>query len=183
MQQAGTIFNLAAGADDALHLANLTPPFSNLVTVMGVEYVFGASTTHDTINVVNDIGMTQVTGGFGADMIDVSASGAFDTIRFTSVQDSYNNAAERDVVVGFDPSGDAFLFDGMAGQFASAVNFIEGDFDMDAGTSEARLVDIGDGNQLLEIDVDGDGVIGASDMTVELRDLSGPLHNGVFQIT
>ncbi len=129
------------------------------------------------IRIDNVIGTTTVTAGFGADW--VVAGGSFDQFRFTSVQDSYNTAAERDVVEGFDASGDTFVFDGI--DFATSVTFVGSDPFTGTG-SEARLSDLGGGFELLEIDVDGDGTIGANDMTIELFNLNGTLTSGHFLI-
>jgi hypothetical protein len=49
------------------------------------------------------------------------------------------------------------------------------------GVSEARL-DTSGGQPLLQIDVDGDGVMTANDMVIELHNLNGLLSNSNFLI-
>jgi hypothetical protein len=173
-QQLGTTIDLAAGANDSLFLVG----DSNDVTVSGVEQVFGSTTTHDIIRIDNDLGGTTVTAGFGADWI--VAGGSFDSIRFISVQDSYTDGATRDVVENFETNDDTFVFDGISG-FVSNIDYIDtAAFSGGGDNSEARLSDIGGGFSLIEIDVDGDGTIGANDMTIELLNLNGTLSNGDF---
>jgi hypothetical protein len=64
----------------------------------------------------------------------------------------------------------------------SAIHFIDNAPFSGTDQTEARLVDIGGGFQLVEIDVDGDGTIGANDMTIELFGLTGTLTDGDFLI-
>jgi len=178
-QQLGTTIDLAAGANDTLFLA--TPAMgTNDVTVSGVEFVTGGS-AFDMIRIVNDLGTTQVTAGFGADWI--VAGDSFDEFRFTSVQDSYVEVVQpgsRDVVENFETSDDTFVFAGISG-FVSNIDYIDtAAFSGGGDNSEARLSDLGGGFSLIEIDVDGDGTIGANDMTIELLNLNGTLSNGDF---
>jgi Ca2+-binding RTX toxin-like protein len=173
-QQLGTRIDLAAGASDTLILAGE----SNDVTVSGAEQIFGSTSTYDTIRIDNDLGMTTVTAGFGSDWI--VAGDSFDQFRLTSVQDSYSNAAERDIVENFDVNDDIFVFDGIDG-FVSNIDYIDtAAFSGGGDSSEARLTDLGGGFSLIEIDVDGDGAIGANDMSIELLNLSGTLSNNDF---
>ncbi|MGH6767502.1 MAG: hypothetical protein ACRECO_00620 [Xanthobacteraceae bacterium] len=171
----GATIDLAAGADDQLFLS----VGSNDVTVSGVEEVFGQM-QFDTIRIDNALGSTTVTAGFGSDWI--VAGGSFDQIRFTSVQDSYNDAATRDIVEDFETVEDTFLFDGIGG-FVSNISYIDAAaFSGGGDNSEARLTDLGGGFELIVIDVDGDAVIGANDMTIELFNRNGALFDGNFVV-
>jgi hypothetical protein len=72
------------------------------------------------------------------------------------------------------------VFAGIGG-FVSAIDFIDtAAFSGGGDNSEARLTDLGGGFELIEIDVDGDGVIGANDMSIELLNRTGTLSNGDF---
>jgi hypothetical protein len=175
-QQTGTTFDFGAG-DDTLQLASLAFGSSDL-TVTNIEHVFGSS-TFESIHIGGNTGVTEVTGGFGSDWIYASAS--VDHFRFASLQDSYSNAGQRDIVEGFNAAQDLFEFDdGAHAGMASAIHFIGGSNFSATGQTEAHLTNIGVGVDLLEIDADGDGVIGANDMTIELRSLVAPLTDANF---
>jgi hypothetical protein len=82
-------------------------------------------------------------------------------------------------VVNFDAVNDLFVFDGTFG-FVDTLNFIgTAEFTGDESISEARLADIG-GVTVLQIDIDGDGTMGANDMEIGLANLQGTLTNQNF---
>ncbi|HEY7384209.1 MAG TPA: hypothetical protein VH743_11115 [Beijerinckiaceae bacterium] len=178
-QQLGSAFDFGDGSSDTLQL--FTPESgTNDVTVTGVEHVLGSS-AFDSIHVAGNSNITEVVAGVGSDWI--YASGSIEHIRFTSLQDSYSSAEERDVIYGFTAGEDLFVFtDGAAEAMVSAIHLIGSAAFSDTGQTEARLVDLGDGFQLVEIDADGDGEIGANDMTIELFGLTGTLTDGDFLI-
>jgi hypothetical protein len=160
--QAGTTFDLAAGTDDSLTLFGQSGFFS------------------DTITVANTVGTTTVTAGGGADSIIASAG--VDHLRYTFVFDS-GVGGGRDTVTNFDAANDLFVFDGMSGGptgFRGTFNFVDtGPFTGGGDNSEARLADVG-GLTVLQIDIDGDGTMGANDMEIGLANLTGTLHNNNF---
>jgi hypothetical protein len=112
-----------------------------------------------------------ITGGLGIDVITASADA--DTFRFASVSDS-TVAGMQDQLIGFDAAEDMFSFQGI--NFASQIQYI-GSGGFSGGASQVRL----DGT-LLQIDVDGDGQMGAGDMEIGLTDLQGTLSSANFGI-
>ena len=185
-QQTGATFDLGAG-NDSLQLASLGP--TNGVTVKNVEMVIGSSSS-DAIIIANTAGTTRVTGGFGTDFITASTS--TDEFRFTSVGDSAAGPG-RDQITDFDAAEDLFIFQGMEGGTGfrgGPIDFIgagngpiamggEAPFSGGGDNSEARLANVG-GFTVLQIDVDGDAVIGLNDMEIQLTNLTGPLGDGNF---
>ena len=170
----GDTIDLGAGTD-TLNLS----VFSGGVTVNNVEHVNGSSDS-DFITVANTIGTTTVTGGGGADFI--TASAATDIIRYTDASKS-SVATGEDTINNFDAAHDSFLLDGVAG-LAGAVHFMaSGVLDGSPATphAEAILTNFGGQNQL-QIDVNGDGVIGAGDITVVLNNLAGTLSDANFNV-
>ncbi len=171
-QQAGTTFDFGGGANDTLQLFG-----PNDVTVVNIENVVG-SAAFDSIHIGGNSGVTTVTGGVGADAIFASANE--DHFRFGSIQDSAaDGGVSRDVIDGFDASQDVLVFEVAAGVINGPIAYI-GSSDFTAGgLAEAHLINFGGAN-LLQIDADGDGVIGANDMEIELPNLVGALTNGNF---
>jgi hypothetical protein len=168
----GDTIDLGAG-NDTLNLTG----FTGGVTVANVEHVNGSAAT-DFITIANTTGTTIVTGGGGADYITTSA--ATDIIRYTDASES-SQATGEDTVTNFDAAHDSFLLDGVAG-LAGQVHFMaSGILDGSPATphAEAILTNFG-GQEQLQIDVNGDGVIGAGDITVILNNLSGTLSDANF---
>ena len=166
--------DLGAG-DDTLTLAD---GFNN-VTVNNVEHVFGGAGS-DNIVIANATGTTTVTGGMGSDSI--TASAATDVIRYTDASESSAITGE-DTVANFDAAHDQFLLDGVSG-LAGQVHFMASgalDGSPSAPHAEAILADVG-GQQQLQIDVNGDGVIGGGDIAVVMNNLSGALTDANFAV-
>jgi Ca2+-binding RTX toxin-like protein len=169
----GLTVDLGGGTDN-LNLANGL----NSLSVANVENVFGGS-NNDTIVIGNTAGSTTttVTGGLGADIM--TASAAPDNFRFTSTADS--QTGNGDQITSFDAANDKFVFHltGPNG-FTGPINFVGSNaFDGSPGAphSEARF-DAGSG--LLQIDVNGDGVMDTNDIEVHLTNLTGALTNSNF---
>lgn len=139
-----------------------------------IENVFGGS-NNDNIVIANTTGSTTVTGGLGSD--SVTASAGQDNFRFTSAADS--QAGNADQVVDFDATNDGFVFNGMTGNFASSIHFVGTDPLAGGGQSQAHLIN---GGTLLQIDVDGDGLMGANDMEVQLVNQTGTLSDSNFHL-
>jgi VCBS repeat-containing protein len=170
----GDTIDLGAG-NDTLNLS----VFAGGVTVNNVEHVNG-SADGDFITIANTTGTTTVTGGGGADFI--TASAATDIIRYTDASES-SAATGGDTVTNFDAAHDQFLLDGVAG-LAGSVHFMaSGVLDGSPATphAEAILTNFG-GQEQLQIDVNGDGVIGAGDITVVLNNLVGTLSDANFSV-
>ncbi|MCK1698913.1 VCBS domain-containing protein [Bradyrhizobium sp. 144] len=168
----GSIVDLGAG-NDTLNLVG----FSS-VTVNGVEHVNGGAFT-DFITVTGTVGAT-VTGGGSADFITAGAGN--DVIRYTDASES-SAATSEDSVSNFDAAHDQFLLDGVAG-LAGSVHFMASgvlDGSPAAPQAEAILTNFG-GQQQLQIDVNGDGTIGAGDITVLMNGLSGSLSDANFAV-
>ena len=143
------------------------------LTVDNVENING-SADNDTITIGTTTGPTTVTGGLGADF--VTAGAGQDIIRFTSAAESTGGSGINSVN-NFDVATDRIALDHVAG-LASEVHFVSGGVFTGSPAdrhSEARL----SGN-LLEIDVDGDGQIGAGDIQLFLNGLNGPLSDANF---
>ncbi len=168
-QVGGVTVDLGAG-NDTLNLAN----GFNSVTVNNVETVNGGS-GNDTIVIANASGTTTVTGGQGFDVM--TASAGHDVFNFGSVADSQFGSGDQ--IINFDAANDSFEFSGMSGSFASAITYVDtAPFD-GGGHSEAHLANIG-GQTVLQIDVNGDGVMTSADMEIQLVNLSGTLHSSNF---
>jgi VCBS repeat-containing protein len=170
----GDTIDLGAG-NDTLNLSVST----NGVTVANIEHVNG-SAANDIITIANTIGTTTVTGGAGSDFITLSA--ATDIVRYTAASDS-SVATGEDTVTNFDTAHDSLLLDNVAG-LAGQVHFMAtGVLDGSPATphAEAILTNFG-GQQQLQIDVNGDGVIGAGDITVILNNLTGTLSDANFSV-
>jgi VCBS repeat-containing protein len=173
----GTTFDLGGGNDVINFGAS-----ANAVTVSGVETVNG-SAGNDAITIGANPGAVTVTGGLGADYL-VASVGA-DNFRFTSAADSA--VGNGDQIVNFDASTDSFTFSGMNGAngFTGPIHFIDtAAFDGTSGSpvSEARI-DTSGPNALLQIDVDGDGLMGANDIEVHLNNYTGTLHDSNFIVS
>jgi VCBS repeat-containing protein len=163
------------GGEDTLNLNG----FQGGVTVKNIEHVNGDANT-DFITIANTAGTTTVTAGGSTDYI--TASAGTDVIRFTAATDS-SDAIGRDTVTGFDAAHDQFLLDGVAGAAGSIHFMASGVLDGSVATphAEAILSNFGDQN-VLQIDVNGDGTIGAGDITVVLDNLSGTLSDANFAV-
>jgi hypothetical protein len=162
-----TIFDMGAGNDTI----NFTGSASNVTVINAETVISGAG--NDFITVGNTTGTTVLTGGGGADTI--TASAGHDVLRFTATSDS-SAGAGRDTVNNFDAANDSFVFDHVGG-LSVPVHFVaSGVLDGSVSTPhpEAVLTNVG-GVNVLQIDVNGDGQIGAGDMEVALNGLSGTL--------
>ena len=116
-----------------------------------------------------------MTAGGNTDFITLGSEQ--DTLRYTSAAQSA--VGMGDVVTNFDAATDAILLDHIAGGQGSLrqqrrVHGTPGDHH-----SEARLVN---GN-VVQIDLDGDGQIGAGDMEITLNGLAGTLTDANFVTT
>jgi Ca2+-binding RTX toxin-like protein len=164
------------GGTDTLNVSNTA--FG--ITVVNIETVNGSAGV-DTIAIGNTAGPTTVTAGLGKDFL--TASSGEDHFRFTSASESGVSALNRDVVTGFDASTDRFDFSGMAGGpngFTGPVDFLGIDVAFSGTASEARLASI-EGISVLQVDVDGDGVMTADDIEVQMVNLvGGPLQDNNF---
>ena len=163
---AASTIDLGAGTD-TLILAN---GFGG-VTVANIENVIGGS-NNDNINIADITGTVTVTGGLGSDFI--SLGGSSDNVRFTSTAESAVGGG--DTVNNFDVVNDAFLFDHIGG-LAGPIHFVS-DGILDGTGPEARL----NGN-LLQIDINGDGLIDAGDMEIYVNGLNGSLTDANFVVT
>ncbi len=179
-EQLGSTFDLGAGLNDSLQLSS-DGTLVNDVTVRNIENVQG-SFYSDHITIANTSGITTVTGGVDSDFIWASVSE--DRLRYSSIFESRQGEGV-DQVIGFDADADKFVFDGIAFQ-GNALNFIGTDVAFSgngpgnpAPTAEARLSTY-PGGAILQIDVDGDGFIGANDMEINLTGLTGTLDNQDF---
>lgn len=164
---AGSTIDLGAGTD-TLNLGVIATG----VTVKNVENVNG-SAFNDTITIANTSGTTTVTGGMGSDTINASAGQ--DNIRYTNATQAGIGGGET--VNDFNAANDTIVLDNVAG-LAGEVHFVSnGVFTGSPGNfhSEARL----SGN-VLQIDVDGDGQMGAGDMEIILNGLNGTLTDANF---
>ena len=170
----GDTIDLGAG-NDTLNLS----VFAGGVTVNNVEHVNGSS-DGDFITIANTTGTTTVTGGGGADFI--AASAATDIIRYTDASES-SVATGEDIINNFDAAHDSFLLDGVAG-LAGSVHFMaSGVLDGSPATPHAEAILTNSGGQTqLQIDVNGDGVIGAGDITIVLDNLAGTLSDANFAV-
>jgi len=171
----GDTIDLGAG-NDTLNLAG----FTGGVTVVNVEHVNGSAQA-DFITDATVIGTTTITGGSGADFITLGA--ATDIVRYTDASES-SVATGLDTVANFDAAQDQILLDGVAG-LAGQVHFMaSGTLDGSAAApkAEAILADVG-GQTQLQIDVNGDGTIGAGDIVVVMNGLAGALSDANFAAT
>jgi hypothetical protein len=92
------------------------------------------------------------------------------------------NSGPIDTVVNFDPAHDAFVFaPGLLK--ADHLDFIGSNaFDGMGVGAEARVQDFGGGQQLLQIDVNGDGQFDANDIAINLQNFNGTLNQSHFLI-
>lgn len=164
----GSSVDLGAG-NDTLNLVGAAS-----VTVANVEHVNGGAFT-DFITDATVIGTTTITGGGGADFITLGA--ATDVVRYTDASES-SVATGLDTITNFDATQDTFAFDHVAG-LASQIHYVGVGGILDGhGQSEAVL----NGNTL-QIDVDGDGLLGAGDMQIQINGLVGNLTDANFVAT
>jgi VCBS repeat-containing protein len=194
----GNIFNINAingsASDDALTLQNqingstidlgdgvdsltLAGGFND-ITVTNIENVVGGS-SNDSIVIANTAGSTTVTGGLGSDTI--TASAASDNFRFTGVADSTINGTS-DTVVNFDAGSDTFTFSGI-GVANGSIQYVDIAAFAGGGQASAHLQNLGAGNDLLQIDINGDGAMTSADIEINLVNLSGSLQNSSFLLT
>ena len=161
--------------DDGTDTLNFTQSAIN-VTVANVENV-NLSANFDTLIIGgNSTGITTVTAGVGADAITGSAGQ--DNFRFTSVGDSTINGA-RDTITSFDASIDTFTFAGIAHN-GDHIEYIGTNNFSVTGLAQARYLTSTPGNDMLQIDLDGDGVMGAGDMEIGVASYTGNLSNSNF---
>lgn len=149
---------------------------SNGLVVANVETING-SANFDNITISNAVaGSTTITAGAGAD--NIIASAGQDNFRFVSVADSTING-QNDTIANFDASQDTFTFAGITVANGQIDYVGAGSFE-GAGHASATLQNVGPGNDMLNIDIDGDGVMTAADMVVNLTNLTGTLHSSNF---
>jgi hypothetical protein len=147
---------------------------------------FGDTLTGGAIaNAINGgDGADIITGGLGADFL--TGGTGLDQFRYISLADSAaNNGLTRDIITDFNVNDDLLVFDGVGGftgtfsfvgTFAGSATFAGG------GNSSAAAIDFGGGLHLLQIDVDGDGLIGAGDMEITLNNMTASLATSNFLI-
>ncbi|SDK25260.1 MULTISPECIES: VCBS domain-containing protein [Bradyrhizobium] len=146
------------------------------VTVANVETING-SANFDNITISNAVtGSTTITAGAGAD--NITASAGQDNFRFASVADSTING-QADTITNFDAGHDTFTFSGITVANGQIDYVGAGSFE-GAGHASAVLQNVGPGNDVLNIDINGDGVMTSADMVVNLTNLTGTLHNSNF---
>jgi Ca2+-binding RTX toxin-like protein len=145
------------------------------ITVANVENING-SANFDRITISNTaLGSTTITAGAGAD--EVTASAGHDNFRFTSIADSAAGAA--DTIHNFDAANDSFTFSGIT-IVGGSIEYVDSAAFLGGGHASAHLQDFGGGNNLVQIDTNGDGT---SDMDISLQNFTGTLHNGNFLLT
>jgi hypothetical protein len=166
------VIDLQGGAD-SLTLAN----GFNTVTVMNIENVTGGN-SNDTILIGNATGSTTVTAGLGFDVI--TASAGQDSFRFTGVADSQSGSG--DTVNNFNAIDDRFVYSGFISNGSDAVTYVGTDTAFAVTNHSQARLDTSLGGTLLQIDVNGDGVMNASDIEVHLTNLAGTLHNSNFAL-
>ncbi|OQW55470.1 MAG: hypothetical protein A4S14_12520 [Proteobacteria bacterium SG_bin9] len=174
-QQFGSVTYDLGGGSDSLSFGG---PVGN-ATVINVENVNG-SAGGDFITIANTSGSTTITGGGGGD--NLTAGAGQDNFRFTSTADSAFGGMQ-DTVLNFDASTDSFVFAQIPG-FTAALDYVGTDaFTGTAGDphSQARLETFG-GQTTLQVDVDGDGLMGAGDMAISLQNLQGTLSQSNFML-
>jgi hypothetical protein len=162
---------------DGTDTLNLTGSFSPMFGTVANTETINASGNFDTITIANAVtGSTTITAGAGAD--NITASAGHDNFRFTSTADS--SGFGSDTITTFDAANDTFTFSGMtiAGDHIQFVD--NGGALLGGDQASAHVVNNGPGNDLLEIDIDGNGV---SDMNVSLQNMTGTLHNGSFLLS
>ena len=148
------------------------------VTVVNVENVNG-STGNDAITIGNTSGTATVTGGLGTDFITASAGD--DVFRYTAPPTRVRRFA-RDTVNNFDAAHDRVRIrrsrhcEPRSISSAAACSTVRA-----TPHVEAMLTNIG-GLNVLQIDVNGDGVIGAGDMEIVLNGLTGTLTDANFSV-
>jgi hypothetical protein len=161
--------------NDTLNFTGNTNVFD--VTVNNVENINGSSAS-ETIILGASTGTTTIAGGVGGDFI--TASAGVDHFRFNSVADSTESVFAVDNITNFDAAQDRFEFHGS--DFAGVSNFTyigTAGFSHHAG--EVQLA-TGFGHDTLQIDIDGDGTMGAGDMSIYLINHIGVLSSGNFLI-
>lgn len=168
-------YDLGGGSDTL----NFTSQASS-ATVVNVENVNGSAGA-DVITIANTAGSTTVTGGLGNDVL--MASAGQDNFRFTSVAESSFTGVQDDIT-NFNASADSFVFAQIPG-FTGSLDYIGVDTAF-SGTpgmphSQARLDTTGY-VPTLQIDVDGDGSMGANDMAIHLINLQGTLSQSNFML-
>jgi hypothetical protein len=167
----GQFVDLGAGGNDTLVLTSTS---LNFITVANIENVVGSAGVDDIV-IANTAGPTTVTGGLGVDHI--TASAGQDNFRFTSVADSTSGAADN--ITNVNAGGDTFTFSGMT-IAGSNIQYVDiGSFAAN-GQASAHLQNVSPGNDLLQIDINGDGVMNANDIEVHLTSLAGTLSNSNF---
>ncbi|CAN7756272.1 VCBS domain-containing protein [Bradyrhizobium sp. LjRoot220] len=146
------------------------------VTVVDVENVNGSANFDTMIIGGNSTGITTVTAGVGGDAITGSAGQ--ENFRFTSVGDSTINGV-RDTITDFDASNDTFTFEGIAYN-GDHIEYVGTSDFSGSGQAEARYLTTTPGHDMLQIDLDGDGVMTASDMEIGVASYTGTLQNSNF---
>ncbi|SDM85099.1 VCBS domain-containing protein [Afipia sp. GAS231] len=146
------------------------------LTVANTETING-SANFDTITISNAVtGSTTITAGAGAD--NITASAGQDNFRFTSVADSTING-QSDTITNFDAGHDTFTFAGIT-VAGGSIDYVGAGAFEGAGHASAVLQNFGPGNDVLNIDINGDGVMDSADMVVNLANLTGTLHSSNF---
>jgi Ca2+-binding RTX toxin-like protein len=121
-------------------------------------------------------GSTTITAGTGMDVL--TASAGHDNFRFTSTADSGGSGV--DTINNFDAANDTFTLSGIS-VAGDHIEFVDNGGDLLGGNqASAHLLSNGPGNDLLQIDTDGNGT---SDMEISLQNLTGTLHNSSFLLS
>jgi Ca2+-binding RTX toxin-like protein len=146
------------------------------VTISNVETINGSAFS-DNFTISNVVtGSTTVTAGAGADAI--TASAGQDNFRFASVADSTING-QNDTITNFDAAHDTFTFAGIT-VGGGQIDYVGAGAFEGAGHASATLQNVGPGNDVLNIDIDGNGVMDSADMVISLTNLQGTLHSSNF---
>ena len=104
-----------------------------------------------------------------------------DNFRFTSVADSTINGLS-DTIVNFDATSDSFTFSGID-VHGGSIQYVGTNGFAGNNQASAHIEHFGAGNDLLQIDIDGDGQMTAADMQISLTDYTGTLSGSNFLIT
>lgn len=97
--------------------------------------------------------------------------------RFTSAADS-GAGVPADTITNFDAGIDTFTFSGIA-VAGGHIDYVGTGPFTGLGAS-AHLESFGPGNDLLQIDIDGDGLMTSNDMAINPTNLAGSLSNFNF---
>ena len=86
---------------------------------------------------------------------------------------------QSDTITNFDVAHDTFTFAGIT-VAGGQIDYVGAGTFEGAGHASAVLQNFGPGNDVLNIDINGDGVMDSADMVVNLTNLTGTLHSSNF---